>query len=172
MLAASVAALYLLVGLVAAWALAARGASALAMLLLWPFLLPPRLASGPAALVPGEAGAALARARAALAALPAPPDAGARVLAELEGALARRATRRGELQSALTTAPHGVQERLRELLELEARELEAGRVAAEELAAQLTLLRFAGRSAAGDEALKEAVDTLLARIEAEISLAE
>lgn len=161
--------LYLAAGLAAVVVLRLRGPGGLAMVVLWPFLLPPRLLSeAPVAMEPSAQ--AVDRARAALQALAAPPESCARILAELEASLARRALRRRELEAALASAPPGIQPRLQEILRTEVGALEAGHAVADELTAQLTLLRFVGPAALADEAAMEGMEALLARIQAQLSL--
>jgi len=162
-----------------------RGPAALLALVLWPFLAP--------TLWPGErgparpgAGARLTRIDEAAARIEeglrrAAPSAAnlagtGRERAVLDGFVARlRANelRLRDIEEAIATAPASVRERLVQLKDRSACELEKGIDLLEELGAQLILLRFAdvGAPSAG-KAERDHVEELLVRIESLAMLVE
>ena len=157
-----------------------RGATGLLAVLLWPFVLP--LAFAPEAAVPVEAPTRksdragrldeVARrleqgwARAGHAAQA--TEGRERIV--LEGFLARlRANDRrlAEVEEAISQAPASVRERLQRLRDASAAEIDQGIALLEELAAQLTLLRFADLGEPSTAKVeRDHIEDLLARIEA------
>lgn len=182
---------YALLGLAAAVLAFVRGSAsslpgklghALLALGLWPFLLPVVLAPGKAP-APADGGARSARfqrldeiegrleacwKQAAAESTWAAQQARERRL--LDGFLARirvQERRLVELERALATAPASVRERLGRIHEHSVAELEHSVGLVEELAAQLTLLRFADLAAPTAQGVeREHVEELLLRIEA------
>ncbi|HYO70720.1 MAG TPA: hypothetical protein VEU33_32035 [Archangium sp.] len=162
-------------------ALAERLAQALLALALWPFLLPVLLSPGDGALRV-ERGHQSARARrldevtgrleecwrqAAVESTWAAEQAREHRL--LDGFVARLRTQERrllEMEAALATAPASVKERLTRLYEHAAAELEHSIGLVEELAAQLTLLRFSGLGNPSTRVERGHIEELLLRIEA------
>jgi hypothetical protein len=170
------------IGVIAAISVVARGArvasvkgapSFVLMLIFWPFFLPtslladadvPRAAiaiSGPKKRI-AEVGANVRDAWTKSG----PVDQRERMV--VESFLARldeRATRAEELRATLAIAAPSIRTRLEQLRADADREIEEGLLLLEEMAAQLTLLRFTGRSDL-PSADRDQVEGLLGRIEA------
>lgn len=134
------------------------------LLLLWPFLVPARIASGSdgrvAALVDSIhrqmnlVGRGDARER--------------RLIGDFGTRVEQTRQRLTELDSVLPTAPFHARDRLQRLRDRLAHELEDGLKGLEELQAQLTVLRLAGDTASKGEG----IDELLARLHALAELHE
>jgi len=135
------------------------------VLVLWPFLLPAAVAASPETPRRGQRARRIASLANALRGI------GRDFLRERERELLEHFVERlhasdarlADLDAAIATAPEAVRERLRLLRESSAREHERGLVLLEELAGQLTLLRFADEDSGGE---REHVEALLARIDA------
>lgn len=148
------------------------GAAAALMLVFWPFFLPGLVAPEPASRRKGgaPAGGIGALGQEVERAWRTAGLAGEReqaLLARFVEQLIGEEDRLVELERSLAGAPERVRPRLLALKEEGEAELAAGRLALEELGAQLLLWRFAGKK---DGAERITVDELVARIEALASM--
>ncbi|MBK6685770.1 MAG: hypothetical protein IPG45_14965 [Deltaproteobacteria bacterium] len=148
------------------------GAAAALMLVFWPFFLPGLLTPEPGGRPKNQrrADGIEALGKEVQSAWTQAGVAGEREQALLAGfveQLVGEEDRLAELEASLSAAPERVRPRLLALKEEGEAELAAGRLALEELGAQLLLWRFAGKK---DGAERITVDELVARIEALASL--